>query len=402
MIPILYDIKERDFTTYGIGALVDAVAASATEELNGEYEAVLRYPCSGRYYGDITTDSIIKMKANNTDGPQLFRVYRISKPINGVVDYSLEHISYELAKAPVEGFKGLYSLAQFADELQIHSLEALPYTITGASSVRYTMEIAHGTSIRAALRYAADLFGAEMHFDNRHVHISMSRGEDKGDRITYGVNLADLRDELDSSELYTSIHPFAKNGEDIVSGGIVDIAAMDDIGYRRIMVIDFSSEFSADDPPTYQALVELAQDYGMMSDEFGYQHSVDAEIVPRDCDDIALGDTVTITDKPVGVSLREKVVKTEYDGIAERYTSMVIGRLKRSTEDILVHAGGSESESGSEGADDPAVTAMTIRENELIFDYADGTSEPIMITRDEQKRITSMDGMAVNWQYGTV
>ena len=93
MIPILYAKDATDFTKNGLGFLKDATKAVVTEERNGSYELSLQYPITGQWYDLITDGSIIKAKANETSDAQLFRVYKSSKPLKGLVTYSAEHIS---------------------------------------------------------------------------------------------------------------------------------------------------------------------------------------------------------------------------------------------------------------------------------------------------------------------
>ena len=104
MIPALYYKNETTFTHNGVGLLSEAVKATVTEERNGSYELSLQYPITGRFYSEITEGAIIKAKANETSEPQLFRIYKSSKPINGIVTYSAEHISYDLNGIPLLGF----------------------------------------------------------------------------------------------------------------------------------------------------------------------------------------------------------------------------------------------------------------------------------------------------------
>lgn len=104
MIPILYAKSESDFSHNGIGFLRDTTKATVTEERNGGYELSLQYPITGQWYDQITEGCIIKAKANEINEPQLFRVYKSSKPLKGVVTYSAEHISYDLNGIPTLGF----------------------------------------------------------------------------------------------------------------------------------------------------------------------------------------------------------------------------------------------------------------------------------------------------------
>ena len=62
--------------------LTDTISCEVTEERNGVFECLLRYPVSGQHYGLITKECIIKAKPNDTAGDQAFRIYRITKPLN--------------------------------------------------------------------------------------------------------------------------------------------------------------------------------------------------------------------------------------------------------------------------------------------------------------------------------
>ena len=44
MIPVLYDEEETVFTSFGIGPLAECTYCQVTEERNGAYELVLKYP----------------------------------------------------------------------------------------------------------------------------------------------------------------------------------------------------------------------------------------------------------------------------------------------------------------------------------------------------------------------
>ena len=73
MNPILYAPKETDFSALGLGMLPDCITCQVTEERNGPYELEMQYPVDGAHYGEITTDSLIKAKPNETAELQLFR-----------------------------------------------------------------------------------------------------------------------------------------------------------------------------------------------------------------------------------------------------------------------------------------------------------------------------------------
>lgn len=94
MIPILYSsVTEGTVPSdYGVGALTDCLACSVTEERNGSYELTLEYAAEGIHASDIVPNAVIKAKPNFTDDPQLFRVYKVGKTINGRFSVFGQHL----------------------------------------------------------------------------------------------------------------------------------------------------------------------------------------------------------------------------------------------------------------------------------------------------------------------
>ena len=96
MIPILYDGTEQAFLHNGLGRLADAITCKVTEERNGQYELVMTYPITGVHYSDISENKIIMAKTEDGGQNQAFIIYKVSKPLNGIITVNAEHISYLL------------------------------------------------------------------------------------------------------------------------------------------------------------------------------------------------------------------------------------------------------------------------------------------------------------------
>lgn len=94
-----------------MGFLPDALSCTVTEERNGIYELELTYPVSGPMFSYLAVDKFIKVKPNDTAENQLFRIYEISKPINGIVTVSAEHNSNALSHYPVNNISGSFTAA---------------------------------------------------------------------------------------------------------------------------------------------------------------------------------------------------------------------------------------------------------------------------------------------------
>ena len=170
MIPILYAKDESNFTHNGIGFLKDAVKVQVTEERNGAYELSLQYPVTGQWYSNIGEGCIIKAKANETSEPQLFRIYKSSKPLKGVVTYNAEHISYDLNGIPTLGISVKSATPLMAMQRAVNKAALpCPFSMVSDISTLKDTSILTPCSIRAVLGGQSgsvlDVWGGEFEFD---------------------------------------------------------------------------------------------------------------------------------------------------------------------------------------------------------------------------------------------
>ena len=184
----LFDTEETEFETNGLGVLPDAETCEITEERNGEFELEMDYPINGRHYSDIGLRKIIVAKSNPYSKPQPFRIYSISKPIDGIVTINAEHISYDLSGYPVSAFsleEPNTTIQNVFDEFKNQSVRECPFTFWTNKIATGKFSLPNPRSIRSLLAGSegsiVDIYGAaEYEFDNYSVKLWMSRGEDKG------------------------------------------------------------------------------------------------------------------------------------------------------------------------------------------------------------------------------
>jgi phage minor structural protein len=350
MIPILYAASETDFTTNGIGLLTDAVSCTVTEERNGAYEATLVYPAKGHLAEYIAEDAIIKAKANDTDEPQLFRIYKSGKQIGSNTTWNAEHISYELTGNPVERF----SISGVNAEQALNSLLAAAvfkhkYTaISDITTVNGT-SIVDVVSVRKALGGVEgsilDTWGGEYHFNNYRIELLKARGADNGVTIEYGKNLTDAKQERNIANIVTAIFPYAKytpEGEEsevyvslkektLVHAGAADYA------YKRCEIVDFSSEWESGTIITEDMLRAKAETYlEKISTEPDINITLSYAQLKKTKDykniqvmeSVALCDTVTVRIDKLQIEATAKIVKAKYDSLKERYDTMEIGGVR--------------------------------------------------------------------------
>ena len=356
MIPALYNKSETTFTHNGVGLLSEAVKATVTEERNGSYELSLQYPITGRFYSEITEGVIIKAKANETSEPQLFRIYKSSKPINGIVTYSAEHISYDLNGIPLLGFSIKNATPQMALTKAIEGA-ALPCPFTAYSNISTlnSTEILTPCSVRALLGGQTgsllDVWGGEYEFDNFTVKLYLHRGKDNGVVIEYGKNLKDLKQESNIAECYTHLMPYAVYTVQDESGNseekyvylaekVIPLTEAEDIGHYKAFIMDFSDRFGDNEEITEEKLRAKATAYAAAADLGIPKVNITVSFVQlwqteeykniAPLERVKLCDTVNVRFSKLGVSATSKVIKTVYNSLQEKYESVTLGDAKSS------------------------------------------------------------------------
>ena len=104
MTPILFPSTSTEWTTQGLGALSDAISCTVTEERNGIFELEMQYPVSGVHFDEMQNRCIILAIPSPYRTAQPFRIYRITKPLNGICTVYAQHISYDLSGVPLNPF----------------------------------------------------------------------------------------------------------------------------------------------------------------------------------------------------------------------------------------------------------------------------------------------------------
>lgn len=350
MIPILYAASETDFTTNGIGLLTDAVSCTVTEERNGAYELTLVYPAKGHLAEYIAEDAIIKAKANDTDEPQLFRIYKSGKQIGSNTTWNAEHISYELTGNPVERFSvSGVNAEQALNRLLAAAVFKHKYTAISDITTVNSTSIADVVSVRKALGGVEgsilDTWGGEYHFNNYRIELLKARGADNGVTIEYGKNLTDAKQERNISNIVTAIFPYAKyTPEGTENEAFVSLkektlvhAGAANYAYKRCEIVDFSSEWESGTIITEDMLRAKAEAY---LEKIGTEPDINITLSYAQLkktkdykniqamESVALCDTVTVRIDKLQIEATAKIVKAKYDSLKERYDTMEIGSVR--------------------------------------------------------------------------
>lgn len=347
MIPVLYPPNAADFSSFGLGVLTDTISCEVAEERNGVFECLLKYPVSGQHYGLITKECIVKAKPNDTAADQAFRIYRITKPLNGVVTIYGQHISYDLANVPVLPF----STESRSPQLILSQLLAGDTRFTGWTdySDAKAFSVTQPKSVRACLggtegSMLSKWYG-EFEWDNFMVKFHSHRGQKTGVVIEYGKNLTSLEQDEDNSGVYTALLPYAvytpegSDTETVVTLPEITIPIVtSEIVRAKTLIMDFSDQFGSDTAITEEVLRAKANSYIKANPLGATIPTVKVSFEPlwkqpeysALLERVNLCDTVTIRHSLLGVSVSAMVIETVYDTLAERYKSISLGQSKSS------------------------------------------------------------------------
>lgn len=353
MIPILYESNETAFTGDGICRLVSCISCTVLEERNGVYCCEFQYPVTGFNFDKITIGRIIACSHDEDGDIQPFDIYKVSEPINGVVTFYANHISYRLNEIVVMPFTANDCISAMAG-LKTNSIGSNPFVFNTNKSVSAEYKVEVPSSIRGLLggqeNSILDVYGSgEYDFDKYSVYLYRNRGLDKDVSIRYGKNLIDYTNETDYGSTYNAVAPYwmgeVMDGESgaseskliTLTEGYISSGQTLPSGRTVIAPMDLSGEFETQ--PTEAELRTLAT--SKLSDSDGWQptQNITVDFVQlwqteeykyfAPLQTVRLCDTILVDVPMYGVTgLRIKVVKVIWNVLLERYDEMELGNAQ--------------------------------------------------------------------------
>lgn len=375
--PIIYGAGEQDFRTNGLGRLSEAILAQVTEELNSIYEAEVQVPIFDPYYPEVKLQRILYL--DTSEGKQPFEIYKISKPLNGVVTVSLQHLSYRLAKMTALPLTAT-SCQDALEKLIAYADDGAEWAVWTDKDIEKAWTLSNPRSIRNCLGgeqgSVLQLFGGEYEWDHRTVKLHIHRGADNNVWIRYGKNLTDLTDEDDETTVYTSVLPFviiqSTDGEDdtLILGDKIDTGMeYSDPAYEMVVPLDLSNEFQVEpsvedgeepELPTKEEINAAAETYMVANTPWISKKTLTVSFAPlweteeykdlAPLEEVHLGDTVHVSYTALGVSQAMKVNRIVYDSLRERVVEVELGDTRASLGNLI-------ADTAKEAAD-AAVTAI--------------------------------------------
>ena len=344
MIPILYDQTEKLFKSGGLGFLAECLSCKVSNERNGVFECEFTYPITGPLYDKIQERRIIFATHDDSGDPQPFDIYARSAPINGIVTFYAHHISYRLSNAVVMPFTAT-SCSDAMDKIQANLITdrdddftfwtdkatAGPYEKKVPSICRTTLGGEEGSIL--------DVYGrGDYIFDKFDVKLYQNKGRDTDVEIRYGKNLINIEHKIDNSESYNAIVPFWLNEESGVLVTLPEGYVSYDDGTSYIVAVPFPMNEYFSTAPSVEAMRTKAQSLLNSSDAWVPSEGFSVDFIQlwnteeyeqfAPLQKVNLCDTVRVYYPELGVdAVRERVVKTVYDTLLERYDEITLNEL---------------------------------------------------------------------------
>ncbi|CAC9766866.1 Murein DD-endopeptidase MepM [Enterococcus faecalis] len=348
MIPVIFKPGEKDFTTNGLGRLIDATRCEITEEANGKYELEMDYPAISRFSDYFENGYQIKAKPNDLEEYHIFEIKQTFKDTftNSIIIYAQSR-TYKLGNRQVRlvtvdnrnGAEAMRLIEQNMDEpcdIKLYSdINTASSTVFEARNVLNCIAGEQGS----LLQY----WGGEIKREPFKLSLLRRRGRDNVGTVRYGKDLKGLTIKFDWQSIVTKVLPFAElqSGADGTS--------------QRIYGDAVKSEYINKYPDVYAQYVQFTEDQGVkdlsslnkaagkyfttlypgsdkpkVSIELEIEKLTDSEEAKEFAKmrNYNLFDTFTVYHKFYDIDIQTKVTGIVYDALAEKTIKITAGDIQ--------------------------------------------------------------------------
>lgn len=348
MIPVIFKPGEKDFTTNGLGRLIDATRCEITEEANGKYELEMDYPAISRFSDYFENGYQIKAKPNDLEEYHIFEIKQTFKDTftNSIVIYAQSR-TYKLGNRQVRlvtvdnrnGAEAMRLIEQNMDEpcdIKLHSdINTASSTVFEARNALNCIAGEQGS----LLQY----WGGEIKREPFKLSLLRRRGRDNVGTVRYGKDLKGLTIKFDWQSIVTKVLPFAElqSGADGTS--------------QRIYGNAVKSEYITKYPDVYAQYIQFTEDQGVkdlsslnkvagkyfttlypgsdkpkVSIELEIEKLTDSEEAKEFAKmrNYNLFDTFTVYHKLYDIDIQTKVTGIVYDALAEKTIKITAGDIQ--------------------------------------------------------------------------
>ena len=351
MIPILYDQTEKQFTSGGLGFLADCTRCQVSQERNGIFECEFDYPITGPMYDKIQERRIIYATHDDSGDPQPFDIYARSAPLNGIVTFYAHHISYRLSNAVVMPFYAssiTMAMEKIKENIVTDPDDVFTFWTDKTTIGDYEKKVPSivRTTLGGEEGSLLDVYGqGDYEFDKFAVRLFQNKGVNTDVEIRYGKNIINLEHKIDRSSAYNAIVPYWYNEELSLLVTLPEGYLSYDDGTDYVVAVPLSMNDYFTAMPSVEAMRAKAQQLLDSSKAWIPSEGFSVDFVQlwqteeyeqfAPLQRVNLCDTVRVYYPELGVNaVRERVVKTVYNTLLDRYDEITLNELPTTLTDL--------------------------------------------------------------------
>ncbi|MCC2745015.1 hypothetical protein LK472_06290 [Leuconostoc lactis] len=408
--PIIFEKGTRDFSTLGLGLLSDAIQATTTEELNGQFIFEMDYPVSGNNADLIKENRIIVVNSGHILKRQGFIIRQIVRKIDLTMTVYAEHVSYatlDVALAPIGTISGDAKTA--LEHWKRMLVPAVDFTVdsdiltTNSTSIGAPEFETARQGLGGHVGSILDVWGGEYQFDNWHIRLLKQRGKSTNAIIAYGRNLISFEQDTNIVDTYTSVYPYYQenSGDDgnkthFLPERTVDSEFVGKYPNPKVLMLDLSNKFKDVADYSETNLRNYALSY-IQSNNIGVP-KVNMKISTVDLsratggfsEDIDLGDTVNVYFEKLGITTSAKVIKAVWNVLSDDYDKFEIGARRSSLTESISELATTADENANKALNQ-ALVALQSADGKTTIYYLD-SSDPWPTNPNENDTAFVKDG----------
>ena len=298
---------------------------------NGEYYAEIE--CSPDYSDYIKNGNIVVCPTPTGD-----QAFRFSNPESNKtkIKVKAKHVYYDSENYLIEDSNVVdKNCNQALEHLNAATDNESPFTtvsdVTSINSFRCVRK-----SLCEAVSTVIERWGGHLVRDNFNIAVRSSIGADNGVTIRYGKNLKEIQKTEDWNNVVTKLLPVGKDGlllDELYLYSETQYA----LPYTK--TVTFNQDIEKGEEETDEAYqYRLKEDLRQQGTAY-----LAANCVPKinytvkaHLDDITdVGDTISVIDEGLGISLTTNVIAFEYDAILEKFTQVEFGNSKEKLSNLM-------------------------------------------------------------------
>lgn len=364
MLPLLYQStspKPSPQSMQVIGRLAKCEKCTITNQINNNYQLSATIAPTDTFINDIQNQRFIMAKPNPTDPPQYFEIYDHQFDEVGRLSVTARHIKHcaynnvilsDTADGAVTDTpQNHWDFCCTNTNLTFDNFFTFssPITATAPMEVGYTK----ADSIGIFLENLTKAFGAELYYNNFNISLLQSLGTKKNYTLRWNKNIGSPQLDISGSSIYTHVVAYGDFTAKFTISGVYHefpvqlcsnptaIPNATNTIYK-IYMYNASDQFESKDvDPTSgtgyngikTTLGAICRDYarniaaGALQTKDNVNLTVKFRPALDEMSEIGLGDTVDVMLKG-GRTVEARVTKTSFDSLAERWTSIELGKEK--------------------------------------------------------------------------